>query len=293
MFADACEKASAWTRPVTISRRFYDGTTECSIGSFVHVNSEGWIVTAAHILAFFAEYQKHQKELAEYNESVREVSSREGLSKQRREREIGRLQLNPKWVTNLSLWWAGDARRIQSVSMLGHNDLAIGRLEPFDPSEVAEYPVFKNPATLRQGTSLCKLGFPFSRVEVEFDETAGVFRFPPGTLPLPRFPLEGIFTRNVVQNVTVGERQEAAKYIETSTPGLRGQSGGPIFDADGTVWGIQSRTHHLPLGFTPKVLVGGREVEENQFLNVGLGVHPEVVVGLLREKGVAFRMSEE
>jgi hypothetical protein len=37
------------------------------------------------------------------------------------------------------------------------------------------------------------------------------------------------------------------KFIETSTPGLRGQSGGPLFDAKGEIWGIQSRTNFLEL----------------------------------------------
>lgn len=38
-------------------------------------------------------------------------------------------------------------------------------------------------------------------------------------------------------------------FIETSTPRLRGQSGGPIFDVNGAIWAIQSQTHHLKLGF--------------------------------------------
>ena len=47
--------------------------------------------------------------------------------------------------------------------------------------------------------------------------------------------------------------QRKVHYLETSSAGLLGQSGGPIFDIDGTVWAMQSRTTHLPLGFAPKV----------------------------------------
>jgi len=37
--------------------------------------------------------------------------------------------------------------------------------------------------------------------------------------------------------------------IELSTPGLRGQSGGPLFNSEGIICGMQSSTNHLHLGF--------------------------------------------
>jgi hypothetical protein len=61
------------------------------------------------------------------------------------------------------------------------------------------------------------------------------------------------------------------------------KSGGPIFDVNGTVWSIESRTTHFPFGFSPKVKKNAKEIEENQFLNVGLGVHPELIVAFLTD----------
>ena len=78
-----------------------------------------------------------------------------------------------------------------------------------------------------------------------------------------------------------------AHLLETSSPGLRGQSGGPIFDTDGRVWALQSRTTHLPLGFSPEVEVNGKEVTEHQFLNVGWGVHSETIIDFANLHGVA------
>lgn len=46
----------------------------------------------------------------------------------------------------------------------------------------------------------------------------------------------------------------------------------------GTVWAVQSRTVHFPLGFNPKVKHKGKEIGEHQFLNTGWGVHPELIV---------------
>lgn len=82
------------------------------------------------------------------------------------------------------------------------------------------------------------------------------------------------------------------KFLETSSPGLRGQSGGPIFDSKGTIWAVQSQTMHLQLGFSPKIQKNGHEVEENQFLNVGLGIHPELIVAFLRDNNIKFDISD-
>jgi hypothetical protein len=36
----------------------------------------------------------------------------------------------------------------------------------------------------------------------------------------------------------------------------------------------------------------GKEVEENQFLNVGLGIHPELIVAFLTDNQVTFQLSD-
>ena len=46
----------------------------------------------------------------------------------------------------------------------------------------------------------------------------------------------------------------------------------------GTVWAVQSRTVHFPLGFNPKVKHKGKEIGEHQFLNTAWGVHSELIV---------------
>ena len=71
-----------------------------------------------------------------------------------------------------------------------------------------------------------------------------------------------------------------------------GQSGGPTFDTKGTLWAIQSRTNHLPLGFNPKIKLQDREVEEHQVLNVGWGVHPSLLTAYLKAQGVKFTLSD-
>ncbi len=157
---------------------------------------------------------------------------------------------------------------------------------------ISAYPILKDPkSNLDPGTSLCKLGYPFHEIKATFNESTHIFDLAPGTLPLPFFPIDGIYTRNVVTGKSKDGKYEI-KFLETSSPGLRGQSGGPIFDMKGTVWAVQSRTIHFPLGFSPKVQQTQKEVKEHQFLNVGWGIHPELIIACLTDNHVKFTLSD-
>ena len=46
-----------------------------------------------------------------------------------------------------------------------------------------------------------------------------------------------------------------------------------ISDKECRICAVQVETAHLPLGFHPTIEYEGETVVENQFLNVGLGIH--------------------
>jgi hypothetical protein len=164
-------------------------------------------------------------------------------------------------------------------------DLAVAKLDPFDPSWVKTYPTFKDPnKNFDQGRSLCKLGFPFHQFQPTWNPITRGFELPPGAVPMPRFPIEGIFTRTSYLVPDEGSSTPfPIKYVETSTPGLRGQSGGPTFDVDGNIWAIQAKTSHLSLGFSG----------QTQYLNVGLGVHPDTMFAVFDRAGIAYTVSKD
>jgi hypothetical protein len=103
----------------------------------------------------------------------------------------------------------------------------------------------------------------------------------------PRFALEGIVSR--FQAVKVEGRETPATFIETSSPGLRGQSGGPLLDVAGRVCGVQSHTAHLDLGFDASYQRDGERVVERQFLNIGRASHVDGVLAFLDEHGVSHQ----
>jgi hypothetical protein len=193
---------------------------------------------------------------------------------------------DPEWISDHSFWWGWDPVRLNDVFVDRAMDIAVGRLEPFDKTWITGYPVFKDPLKMRPGTSLCKLGFPFVSVTATFSEDTNSFRIADGCIPVPLFPMEGMHTRNISQ----GKSPDGIDilYVETSSPGLRGQSGGPIFDSNGNICAIQLRMNHMPLDFAAEAVIGEKKVVENQFINLGIGLHVKTITDILRKRNIRF-----
>jgi hypothetical protein len=295
MFRTAYEIASQFTFPVVLSRRTVSGKCSSSIGVFVVVNEEGWILTAAHIIVQLQKMTQEEKTYLEYEskkaalDADRDIAPKE---KRKKLRALGSLRRDA--TARTSAWWSFPGVQLASCAYYVPGDIAIGKLEPFDPKWVKRYPQFKDPSKpFESGASLCKLGFPFHSIVPTWNATTSTFELPAEAIPIPRFPIEGIFTR--VANIALPKGVDAPipiSMIETSSPGLRGQSGGPTFDTKGTVWAIQSRTSHLPLGFSPPVPGGKKKQKEHQFLNVGLGVHPATFLALLDKSNVKYDLAD-
>ncbi|HEU5361377.1 MAG TPA: trypsin-like peptidase domain-containing protein [Candidatus Deferrimicrobiaceae bacterium] len=291
MFAQAYKRATGFTRPVVISRRYFDRSTDCGCGAFVVINDEGWIVTAAHLLLPYSKVQQDAEEIIDYYHTIHTIEQEEGVPREVKFEKIQRLPENPKWITNLSYWWGMDGVQLTDVRQLPEGDLVVGRLTPFDRHAWAAFPVFKAPEDLGIGTALCKLGYPFQRVHAMFREANNSFELSPAVKTLSCFPMEGLYTRTLDAGKSRDGKYDI-KFLETSSPGLRGQSGGPILDANGTIWGVQSRTDHHPYGCIARLEKDGKEVQEDQSINLGIGIHPELIARFLTENGVRFALSD-
>jgi hypothetical protein len=286
MFSVAYKVVQQFVRPVIVSTRLANGKVNCGLATFIVVNAEGWIVTAAHVLNAYSASQQHANEKSAYDAAVAKVRADNSLSTKQRNRKLENIKPNPDWITNHSFWWGQNGAAPRQFKVDLQADIAIAKLDGFDTSGIAAFPTFHKPNTDPSfGGSLCRMGFPFAQISATFDEAKGSFEMKDP--PPPLFPNDGIHTRMMLQLDPATNR--VVKFIETSTPGLLGQSGGPLFDRDGHVWGIQSRTSFLDLGFTPKVKDGHKDITEHQFLNVGLASHVEYAITLFQQNGVAFK----
>lgn len=300
MFAKAYELASKFTHPVIISSVTYSGEVGTSIGAYVLVNKDGWILTAAHIFNIEQKAREGRKAADDAEEARAQVLADKSLRPKVRDKRLRGINAPKDAIKQHSFWWGADGIQVNTFTALPGVDLAVAKLENFTPADDQVFPTFYCPKDnmLSYGRSLCRLGFPFHSIAASFDADTQRFTFAPGSLPLPRFPIDGILTRELnladeggaPLNLKFADKQIGAQMIETSSPGLMGQSGGPIFDVAGRVWGIQSRTNHLPLGFAPTVIdpITKRTVTEHQFLHVGVGAHPKVICEFLDGLGVPF-----
>jgi len=303
MFRAAYALARKYTFPVVISRKTVAGKCSGTIGAFIVVNDEGWFVTCYHIVKTIADLQAAEQHARAIENQVATINKDTSLSNSERKRRLAAVpRLQSSDTDRMSVFW-GVKPNVQINVKEGFFDsavdLAIGKFDPFDSTWVAAYPEFKDPSkAFEPGASVCKLGYPFHTIVPQWDASNNRFIFPLGSVPVPLFPIEGILTRfaNVVVTPQTGGVPPAQtipwKMLETSTPGLRGQSGGPVFDSEGAIWGIQSQTVNYPLGFNPPVPNSSKGEKVPQFLNVGRAIHAESVIAFLKQHGVKFAMSK-
>lgn len=272
MFVNAVRLAAAYTFPYVGLRRRTSGEVQTSVGSFVVINAEGWIVTSGHIVDDI-------------------VASDAGVQRQA---GPGAPRTDSSVAQHQELWaLPGFSEKRPALVQARVNraaDVAVGRLEPFDPSAISGFPVLRDVSAdpIEQGMSVCRVGYPFHDVPATYNTTTSTFEVPSSAFPFPRFVLDGVVSRF---SRHVAEEGAAAIFIETSTPGLRGQSGGPLLDVSGRVCGIQSQTAHLDLGFDARFVDSESEVVvERQFLNVGAASHVNEVRELLDAEGAEYRL---
>lgn len=303
MFAKALMIANHFTWPMIIAYRTLGGECSCAIGAITIINEEGWFVTAGHNISMFNATAKEVERTNLRAKHIAAIRAKLDLNDDEKEKLIH--QIPPNTEKSKDLWgvWCGD-REVELTSLsygerlivVGFGDafdIGVGKIKDFDPKWVSRYPIFKDHnKNIKTGTSLCKQGFPFHKLKVDFDHQKGTFVLPDDNFPLAYFPIEGMLTR-ILKHRDANGGPEPFRYpimqIEISTPGLKGQSGGPIVDVNGTVWSIQSRTLSVPIGFDGHI--PGHEPVP-QFLNVGIGTHPSTIFGFLKDHKIDFRVSD-
>lgn len=266
MFAHAIKVASQFTEPYVGLRLRENGDVFTTMGAFIVINPDGWILTSGHI--------------------VSEILARRNGA----QGESG----GPDQICAHSDIWAvpgfmDTPAQLVKAHVNAVADVALCRLEPFDATNISAYPVFRDTAVapIEQGMSVCRLGFPFCDMPARYRHESGEFALEEHAFPVPRFALDGIVAR--FNRRFTEDGSTSALFIETSTPGLRGQSGGPLLDVDGRVCGIQSYTTHVDLGFDAHYTADTGLVTERQFLNVGAATHVDEVRALFNSAGIAYR----
>lgn len=292
MFEKAIEIATGFTRPVhTISRNYKSDTIQPGSATIFFVNSEGWALTCRHV----AEHLHITDQiLAKYKAFKDEINKLRGQKKEKQiihdlERKYGYNKNITFEAYNLLVNCVEGPLNIE-IKLHSSLDVALIKFNNFTRLLCNSYPVFAaDGSALKQGKFLCRLGFPFPEfTNFTYDVAADKITWTKqGRENTPIFPIDGMLTRHLAN--------ESGQIVgfEMSTPGLRGQSGGPVFDSEGIIWGMQYATNHLDLDFdvNQEVLRGGilKSVKDNAFLHVGHCAHIDVLKSFMKDHGVQFQ----
>lgn len=292
MFVRAIDVAAEYTRPIHIISRNYQSTQIVpGAATLFFVNADGWALTCRHVAKVIVASQNLGTERKTFAVEFATQTTRHG--KRQCEKKYG---FDKTKAYDLCVRYVNCVGSPTGFELHMHEtvDIALVHFLGFKTLLPKSFAVFaKNGNDLKQGKSLCRLGFPFPEfTNYAYDAATDRINWTTvGTIDTPRFPLEGMVTRHIGASATA-----AITGFEMSTPGLRGQSGGPAFDRAGVVWGMQSRTNHLDLDFDVdlEVLRNGtkKRVHDSAFLHVGHCVHVDVMKQFMRDKGVAFQEAD-
>jgi hypothetical protein len=294
MFVEAIEKVDQFTRPIHFIFRYYTGSDIVpGTATLFFVNEDGFAITCKHVAKQILYAKSIYENYLKFKGELRIFEKDPGFETQRKLLE-SRYRVTGENPIRILFNFIQCVQSYKSLTIHLHptQDLAVIQFRDFETKQYQGSAEFlKNGHLAKQGRYLCRLGYPFPEfTNYRYNKVSGDIEWVKGGREkTPSFPIDGIITRHIGES-------NAVTGIEMSTPGLRGQSGGPLFDQNGVIYGMQSATRHLHLGFDQvnrEVISDGhrKRVSNYPFLNVGQCVHVDVIKHFLREKKIAFRES--
>jgi Trypsin-like peptidase domain len=293
MFVNAIEEIQKYTRPVhTIVRHYHNNFIQPGAATLFFVNELGVAITCKHVLdQLLAEHSinAHYKNFKTEKKLL--GTKLDGkYKKQLKDLETKYNYTLPESVAQLKNFLI-NCTDSPTFDYFPHPtlDLAILRFKNVTQNHYASYATFlKDGTTLKQGKMLCRFGFPFAEfTNFEYDAINDEINFTnTGNINSPSFPIDGIITRHVAEGQKI-------VGLEISTPGLRGQSGGPLFDTNGLVCGMQSHTVQYHMGFDEQkieIISKGKRTNtiNHSFLNVGRCIHVDAIKDFLKLHDVKY-----
>lgn len=290
MFIKAIETVDQFTRPIHTITRTYGGLISPGTSTLFFVNEDGVAITCKHVIGLITQADQLKINFQNFKIERAKLPKDENYSVYLANLET---RFNYKSETTIQIKnnFVNTFDNISNIIIHAHPtlDLAILIFEGFKKKFYNSYATFvKEPNKIKQGKSLCRLGFPFPEYNNfrHNPETDDIEWTKTGNPNSPKFPLDGIITR-------FGGDGKQIISIEMSTPGLRGQSGGPLFDTDGVVYGMQYMTSHLYLGFDIndlEIVKDGKrtKVSNSPFLHVGHCIHVDRIKEFLNLHNVKF-----
>lgn len=265
MFVNAIEQVGGFTRPIfTIMRRY--GSVEVSPGAaaIFFVNDDGWAMTTRNVAKMIIDAGNIDKKYADFVAKKDRVPKGYNFEEGVRQLEDF-FKYDRNSIAQLKINFVDCVDVVKGVQCKIHPkiDLALVHFEGFSKLGYRGHAIFAGDgAVVKPGKYLCRLGFPFPEFNnFKYDvESDNIIWTNEGQRTMPRFPSEGMVTRLV-------GGPDGIVGVEMSTPGFKGQNGGPLFDEKGIIYGMHSGTSKL---------------------NLGMSIHVDMIKAFMRQEQVKY-----
>lgn len=291
MFVKAIETTAKFTRPIhTISKSYKINDILPGAATLFFVNDLGYAITCKHVIELLVQSEKINNNYSAFK-AERDKLPRNGKFKLNLKGLMAKYRIEDKTTVQLKIRFMDCVDEMSGFTWHLHPmyDLAILKFDDFKNLMCNEFAVFKKDMNeIQQGKFLCRLGFPFPEfTNYKYNDQIDEIEWTATGANAPRFPFEGMVTR------FLGDGKGGMYGLELSTPGLRGHSGGPLFDKKGLVCGMQSRTKHLHLGFdlvNHEIITNGQreKVSDYSFIHLGECIHGNIIKDFLKQHNVDF-----
>ncbi len=258
MFTQAIESAIKFTRPIhTISRTYGTSSIQAGASSLFFVNNDGWALTCGHVGKQIAISSKVLARKIVFEKE--QLSPPAGKTKKKWKKALEKkhnLTNSETYEMYNNFVNCVEGKLDADIKIHKEIDVALIHFKNYSNLLCDTFPKFiSDDSFVKPGRSVCRLGYPFAEfTNYEYIQEEDRIKWTTeGQRTTPYFPVDGMITRRLLgkENKLIG--------FELSTPGLRGQSGGPAFDVNGRILGMQAATAHLDMNFDIDKAFSGRE----------------------------------
>ena len=284
MYKKSIKENSKFLLPFVEGIKYYGSNEiEHALGTMIILNKDGAILTCKHIAQEFINNDMLGNNYHHIISEVRKCKDKDNLKEIEKEYN---LKKDTVVLTNINLPFEINRNIDIEIKMHKYLDLALIKFKNVKFS-CEKYPIFSK-KQVEQGQSVCKLGFAFPEYSYfEYSkEKENIVLKKELVSNFPLFPTDGIVTRNIM------DEKGKISMFETSTPGIRGQSGGPVFSPEGIIFGIQSMTKQIDLNFDVNTNVkrgnNTKKVTYTPFINLGICVSSTEIIDFLDENNIEY-----
>lgn len=258
--------AANYTRPIIIGKIYYKNKQLINdIATLLVLNKNGDILTTKEV----AQNIINISELDEvFTPILKEIIGKNEKQIKKIEKKYG-IEEN-KTIIKIGVQIIDVAESITNLEIILHKYLNLAIIKNTNNNLlINKYPVF-NTTQIKQTEKILAIGYPFPEYQAfEYNEKENKIINTNKQMNFPLFPVEGIITRNILDEKNIVSEFEISNQI------YNGMQGGPILNTKGEIIGIISCN---------KIIA-----ENNNIITtLGIGINSKQITNFLKENNIEY-----